>query len=364
MSKRTPKVRSKLVYMTLNTWWNDDPSQRYWMQITDRPDLNGPLLAPKLPRQTWGYDLVSQVQPGDRVLHWRADARQRGLVGWSEVEEYATVIPEYTWSPHHGGGHERTTLGWSAAVGQFHAFPSRVTSGQLLLILDRILAIDDFLSTQHKGPIYFPITRYGSDRPTDRQGLRVVQAYFAKFPVELFDVIPGISSARLDVPIYPTETDLPEDFQPPRKKAPTGRTTRAQDPALRAAVERRSLDVAKDYYEKELHGSDYKEVGKPYDIRVTVQGVSRRCEVKGSSMEIDTVELTPNEVEHGITFAPIDLIVVDNIIPVRDPETGVVTHAMDGRRRVWADWTPHESGLKVTAYAYTLPNEPTSITPA
>jgi hypothetical protein len=191
-----------------------------------------------------------------------------------------------------------------------------------------------------------------------------VQAYFAKFPVELFDVIPGISSARLDVPIDPTETDLPEDFQPPRKKAPAGRTTRAQDPELRAAVERRSLDIAKDYYEKELHGSDYEEVGKPYDIRVTVQGMGRRCEVKGSSMEIDTVELTPNEVEHGTTFAPIDLIVVDNIIPVRDPETGQVTHAIGGRRRVWVDWTPHESGLKATNYAYTLPDQPTSTTHA
>ena len=34
---------------------------------------------------TWGYDLVSQVQPGDRVLHWQTHA-PRGLVGWSEVE--------------------------------------------------------------------------------------------------------------------------------------------------------------------------------------------------------------------------------------------------------------------------------------
>jgi hypothetical protein len=285
-------------------------------------------------------------------------------VGWSEVEEYATVIPEYTWSPHHGGGQERTTLGWSAVLGQFHAFPSPVTSAQLLPILDQVVAVDDLLSTRHMEPIYFPITRYGANRPKDRQEVRAVQAYFAKFPVELFDVIPGIDAARLDTPLDPAETDIPEDFQPAGRKAPKGRTTRPQDPALRAAVERRSLDVAKDYYEKELEGSDYKEVGKPYDIRVTVQGMVRRCEVKGSSMEIDTVELTPNEVEHGTTFAPVDLIVVDNIIPVRDPDTGEVTHAIGGRWRVWVDWTPHESGLKATAYAYTLPGQPTLTAPA
>ena len=263
------------------------------------------------------------------------------------------MIPEYTWKPHHG--EERTTLGWQAVLGQFHAFASPVTSVQLLPILEQIVAVDQALRAQHKGKIYFPITRYGANRPADKQEVRAAEAYFVKFPVELFDVIPGIGSARIDAPLDPIDTDLPEDFQPPGKKAPAGRTTRAQDPKLRDAVERRSLDVAKAYYVNELGGTDYEEVGKPYDIRVTVQGVARRCEVKGSSMEIDTVELTINEVEHGTAFTPIDLIVVDNIVPTTDPDTGEVTGATGGRRRVWVDWTPVQSDLKATKYAYTLP---------
>jgi hypothetical protein len=338
--------------MAMNTWWDDDPAQRYWMQITDRDDLDGPLLSPKLLRLTWGYDLVSQVQPGDRVLHWRARA-PHGLVGWSEVEEYATVIPEYTWTPRHG--EERTTLGWQAVLGPFHPFAPPVTSVQLLPILEQILAVERALDGQHEGTIYFPITKYGANRPANKQEVRATQAYFAKFPIELFDVIPGIDSARIDTPLDPIDTDLPEDFQRPGKKAPAGRTTRAQDPKLRAAVERRSLDVAKAYYVKELSGTDYEEVGKPYDIRVTVQGVARRCEVKGSTMEIDTVELTVNEVEHSTAFTPIDLIVVDRMVPITDPDTGEVTSATGGRRRVWADWTPVQSDLKATKYAYTLP---------
>jgi hypothetical protein len=96
-------------------------------------------------------------------------------------------------------------------------------------------------------------------------------------------------------------------------------------------------------------------VGKPYDIRVTVQGVVRRCEVKGSSMEIDTVELTVNEVEHGTAFTPVDLIVVDGITPIRDPETGEVIGAAGGRCRIWVDWTPAQSDLKATRFAYSLP---------
>ncbi len=68
--------------MALNTGCNEDPTQRYWMQITDRPDLeDGPLLSPKLPRLTPGYDLVSQVQPGTaaalRAVSW---AKAPGVV--------------------------------------------------------------------------------------------------------------------------------------------------------------------------------------------------------------------------------------------------------------------------------------------
>jgi hypothetical protein len=323
------------------------------MQITDRDDLDGPLLSPKLPSLQWGYDLVSQVQPGDRVLHWRARPGERGLVGWSAVEEPATVIREYTHTPR-SGGEQRTTPGWRAVLGPFHGFLPPVMAADLLPLLGQIEATEQQLRAQGKGK-YFPITRYGRGRPEDQQQVRATEAYFAKFPVELFDVIPGIGAALIDAPFDPAESDLPEDLQPPGKKAPPGRTTRAQDPKLRKAIERRSLDVAWAYLVDELGGTDYKEVGKPYDIEVTVNGVVRRCEVKGSTMEIDTVELTINEVEHGMAFTPIDLIVVDKIVPIMDPATGEVTNATGGRRRIWLDWTPAQADLKATKYAYGLP---------
>lgn len=72
-------------------------------------------------------------------------------------------------------------------------------------------------------------------------------------------------------------------------------------------------------------------------------------------MQIDTVEFTFNEVVHGTTFTPADLIVVDNIQPIRDPATGEVMRAAHGRRRVWSNWTPAPSNLKPRTYAYELP---------
>lgn len=165
------------------------------MEITDRTDLGGPLRSPKLPRSTWGYDLVSQVQPGDRVLHWSTRGGQSRLAGWSEVVNRARVVPAYTWTPRHGP--ERTTPGWQAPLRGFTGFRPAVSSAALRPLLDRIVALDEELSARHHGTIYFPLTRYGANRPKADQELRAAQAYFVKFPVALFEVIPGVRSARV-----------------------------------------------------------------------------------------------------------------------------------------------------------------------
>ncbi|GEM_PF-5073120 len=337
--------------VALNAWWMSEPGQRYWMEISDRPDVGGPLRSPKLPRLTWGYDLVSQVQPGDRVLHWSTRGAKPALVGWSEVVDHPVVTPEYTWTPRHGS--ERTTPGWSAELGGLRRFDP-IAAADLRPLLNEITAVDEELGKRHPGTLYFPFTRYGADRPVEAQEIRAAQAYFVKFPVELFDVVPGVGSARIDGGVDPSSVTIAEDFQPPGRKAARGSVTRASDPALRTAIERRSLDVAREFYET-LGGSDYREVGAPYDIEVVVDGTLRRCEVKGSSLVVDTVELTINEVNHAGDFPVVDLIVVDGIVPVRN-DVNEVVDATGGRRRVWMNWTPAEDALKPTKFGYALPD--------
>ncbi|MGV2901354.1 hypothetical protein ACNPM4_06725 [Microbacterium sp. AGC62] len=75
--------------MTIRAWWTGDPAETYWMEITDRNDLGGELWAPKEDAtggESWSYTLVSNVQPGDRVFHWRKNAAGvPSLIGWSEA---------------------------------------------------------------------------------------------------------------------------------------------------------------------------------------------------------------------------------------------------------------------------------------
>lgn len=337
--------------MALNTWWTNNPGQRYWMEITHRPDLGGSLQAPKLPDGQWSYDLVSQVQPGDRVLHWSGP--ERALVGWSNVLEAASTVPSYTWQPRGTSGRAlpgpRTTEGWVAPLAGLQRFAVPPTLADLRPLLDELMQVNEGLEEKYGEPTYFPFYRYGGTQ------IRTQQAYFVKFPVELFKLIPGIESAHLHLAagVDAPDGEVPEDFQPPNRRAPRGRTTRAQDPKLRAAIERRSLDVAVQYY-RDLGASDVRELGKPYDLAVVVDGVERHCEVKGSSMLIDCVELTVNEVTHGQACDHVDLIVVDGILVSRDRTTGDV-EAHGGTMRVWTDWSPEDEALEARRFAYTLP---------
>ncbi len=337
--------------MALNTWWTSDPAQRYWMEITHREDLGANLQSPKLDAGVWSYDLVSQVQPGDRVLHWKSGAT-RALVGWSEVTGPATTVPQYTWQPRGTVGRSqsgpRTSEGWVAPLGGLKTFATPPTLDSLLPLLDGLMDLNAALTVKYGEPVYFPFYRYGGTQ------IRTQQAYFVKFPIELFDLIPGIESARQGADVEIPDADVPEDYQPAGKKAPAGRTTRVQDPVLRAAIENHAVAAAVDYYKNDLGATEWTVLGKPYDIRVTVAGVERHCEVKGSSMLIDTVELTINEVNHGRDFANADLIVVDGIKITLDNDTGAVM-TTGGRRRVWTDWSPTEEALSARRFAYTLP---------
>ena len=62
--------------MDIHRWWDGDPSETFWMEITQREDLGANLLAPKLDndgRETWEYALILETRPGDTVFHWHRD---------------------------------------------------------------------------------------------------------------------------------------------------------------------------------------------------------------------------------------------------------------------------------------------------
>ena len=52
-------------------WWAKDPDEKFYFEITRRPDIGNDLRAPLSARggsDTSGYSLVNEVQRGDALL--------------------------------------------------------------------------------------------------------------------------------------------------------------------------------------------------------------------------------------------------------------------------------------------------------
>jgi hypothetical protein len=81
-------------------WWADDPSERYWAEITDRDDLGADLKCPQADesgKSYWSYSLIHEVWPGDVVFHY--STKEKAFTGASvaggPVEERPII-----WTPH------------------------------------------------------------------------------------------------------------------------------------------------------------------------------------------------------------------------------------------------------------------------
>src|ERR1039458_3204792 len=84
----------------MHAWWAGSPEERFWLEITDRPDLGVDLKAPQLGdngSEYWSYSLVTEVQDGDIVFHYHKPAS--AIVAWSRA--VGTVWSEaIVWGSH------------------------------------------------------------------------------------------------------------------------------------------------------------------------------------------------------------------------------------------------------------------------
>jgi hypothetical protein len=93
--------------MAINEWWNGEPEERYWLEITDRSDLGGDLYAPQRDQaghESWSYELVTYVRDADIVLHWWKQAGQESaIVGYSHAVG-SVLTDTITWQPRGTSG--------------------------------------------------------------------------------------------------------------------------------------------------------------------------------------------------------------------------------------------------------------------
>ncbi|WP_320784451.1 protein NO VEIN domain-containing protein [Streptomyces sp. CRN 30] len=340
--------------MPVNRWWSGDPSERYWLEITNRDDIGTNLLAPQLNdrgEDYWSYSLVRQVRPGDLVLHWDKN-HGPGVVGYSHVvgEPFASTI---TWQSRGTYGRRRGDAtpepepAWEARLGGYRRLEHPVTQTRLREIEPRLRVLRDQLAEALGTPLYFPFVF------SDRRPLRAAQGYLTKVPRACVEELPELLELRQTAISEPDEgeaaapdpTEAPSSS--PRRAASTG-FARQRDARRRRAVERHAMDMVMSHYRG--LGYDVEDVGdhSPWDITVCKDGVESHIEVKGSTLTRAAINLTDGEVRHAESV-PTRLIVIDQI----ELDSGLRCHG--GRWRTWADWVPGREELVPTAYSYPLP---------
>ncbi|MFE7231179.1 protein NO VEIN domain-containing protein [Streptomyces sp. NPDC057596] len=334
--------------MPVNRWWRRDPSERYWLEITNRDDIGTNLLAPQVNdqgKEYWSYALVREVRPGDLVLHWDKN-HGPGVVGYSHVvgEPFESII---TWQSRGTYGRQRKASGpeaaWQAPLGGYRQLKLPVTQARLREIESRIRSLRDHLAASVDGPVYFPFAL------SDTRPLRAAQGYLTKLPRALAEELPELLELRQTAISEPHEPEVPDrpSVSRPKSPRPAG-YGRQHDARRRQAVERYAMDLVLDHYRS--LGYEVEDVGdrSPWDVTVRRDRTETHIEVKGSTTSREAIDLTEGEVRHaeGVNTC---LIVIDQI----DLDDNL--HCHGGRWRTWTDWTPRREELVATAYRYPLP---------
>ncbi len=346
--------------MAINTWWSGEPSERFWVEITQRSNVGEDLWAPKTDqsgRPYWGYELLTYTRPGDVVFHWHKHLLGTpALIGWSVIAGPVRDAFE-EWQPRGTYGRAALSQGlrpvWQVPLSGYTSLAKPVTEADVRSLEAELRDSLSDAGTDQGGPLYFPFA-FSGKRP-----VRAAQTYFTKWPKWLnrvFGLAEAVAAASVPLPDIVTRADQGLTAGTHRGRARSVGAGYITDAVLRTAIEMRAVEVATAWYESAHYSVEYTGTNKPYDLVARNGDVERRVEVKGSTRAADKVVLTRNEVLNAREdFEPVDLFVVDGITVERRMDGS--PFAAGGRSRRWVAWSPIDEDLQVTQYSYTLPRE-------
>ncbi|MET8522951.1 DUF3883 domain-containing protein [Nocardioides sp. NPDC004968] len=333
--------------MAINEWWIEDPTEKYWIEITNRDDIGIDLNAPKVAdsgNETWSYTLVNHVIPGDIVFHWDKKSGP-GIVGYSVVkdEPFSSTVRWQSRGTYGRAkalpGKPKPEPGWRALLTGYVPLAAPITQERLRELEAKVRSVREELAAQIDGPLYFPYAL------SEKRPLRATQGYLVKFPRALVEVIPELDKVR-ELAGGPTSTtEKPGAADTP----PMAGTGRLRDPIRKKAIETYAVETVKTLWEARDYEVEDVGLFQPWDITATKDGTEIHIEVKGSSVTRETVDLTDGEVRHAEGHSPTILVVVDQINITSTNECS------GGRVRTWEDWLPDRDQLVPTAYRYPLP---------
>lgn len=340
-------------------WWDEEPEERIFMEITTRSDIGSDLKAPAEPRgggSTPGYALINAVHPGDVIVHYHSTSEE--IVGASIVLDRAEPAPIY-WVARgtyarRAGAQAQWLAGVRVPLAGFTAVVPPLALAELREREAQLMEIRQALEGRHRPPLYFPWTPYGNGP------MRTWQSYLAKLPNAAVDLFPrvreavgtaaalhGASAAASAVEI--AHRSIEEAAGKSRMR--TGQGFQA-DHRVNIAVEAHAMNAAIAYYAalgsvEDVHGTE------SYDLRAIIDGLEWHIEVKGTTGLGEAVILTANEVQHAEHYPHVSLFLLSEVVVVQGKVSEI--EVSGGRIHVLHPWKITEEALSPTAYRYRVP---------
>jgi|JI10StandDraft_1071094.scaffolds.fasta_scaffold302150_3 hypothetical protein len=164
----------------MSHWWIGEPSEKYWCEITDRPDIGTDLKCPQSKaggKEYWSYSLIRSVGPQDIVFHY--STKSMAFVGASvaggPIEER-----QIEWAPHGTVGRSKKEArqprpGWWLPLYRHTKIPVPLALKSLQDIGEQQWIRQWIEAKQQRGPAAAPFQLYPGK-------LRASQGYLTKMP--------------------------------------------------------------------------------------------------------------------------------------------------------------------------------------
>lgn len=197
--------------MAINEWWAGDPSERYWLEVTDREDVGTDLHAPETDvsgQAKWTYALVRFVGDGDAVFHY--ELAERAITSWS-LAAGGSWEDETIWAAHGTVSRDQTPF---ARPGIYHGLhgPFALDEPLTLAVLrageERLRRVVSEVEAAHGGSLYLPF-QFRQDQ------LRMGQGYLFKMPSA---VVSAFSQLRDATPREASQIERPGPSPPNRRR--------------------------------------------------------------------------------------------------------------------------------------------------
>lgn len=334
--------------MPIHQWWASEPSERFWLETTNREDLGVDLRAPltnESGADDWHYSIIKLARRGDVVFHYHTP--QDAIVAASVVAgpwtsrsivwaARGTVARDKGIKPH-----ERPGL--VVPLTNFTSLTAPLTLGRLRELKAWLSDLKTDLEKKHGRPVYLPFEI--SSRP-----VRLLQGYGFKLARDFVLGLPELAQyADLGGPIQP------EIVQP---GAGSGSIQGGQGyiaPAeVRRVVEEHAMRAATSHFQ--ALGYSIEDVSRtmPFDLCATLGQEEVHVEVKGTTGSAESVFLTRNEVIHASENPGRAALFVLSGIVLKDK--GVSLVAAGGVVNLWHPWVLDSEALEPLQYRYKLPS--------